>query len=134
MKVQKKVLSRADAERRLIGQEARLKESERQIKEGGFKMAPRCSLRMLSCLISAVFQVKWMLGFLAARRLMTRGNRSLETRLPHSGFWLAAEPEPKNCKCPVCPSHAQPLEVLVDSYMVVGDFSLAVTQLVLASP
>ena len=32
MKTQKKVLSRADAERRLIAQEARLKESERQIK------------------------------------------------------------------------------------------------------
>lgn len=35
MKTQKKVLSRADAERRLISQEARLKESERQIKELG---------------------------------------------------------------------------------------------------
>lgn len=35
MKTQKKVLSRADAERRLIAQEARLKESERQIKELG---------------------------------------------------------------------------------------------------
>ena len=33
VKTQKKVLSRADAERRLISQEARLKESERRMKE-----------------------------------------------------------------------------------------------------
>ena len=41
MKTQKKVLSRADAERRLIAQEARLKESERQIKARGMMNGPK---------------------------------------------------------------------------------------------
>ncbi|CAE7831502.1 unnamed protein product [Symbiodinium sp. CCMP2592] len=55
MKSQKKVMSRADAERRLIGQEARLKESERQIQELGENLqkerherqAVTCELRAL---------------------------------------------------------------------------------------
>ncbi|CAJ1358098.1 unnamed protein product [Effrenium voratum] len=55
MKVQKKVLSRADAERRLIGQEARLKESERQIKELGESLhKERTERQVASCELRAL--------------------------------------------------------------------------------